>query len=628
MTIPLAARGRLIGSWILAFAMTVFIGTLHAEEAEWETLFDGKTLKNWDGNPQFWNVEEGAITGVTTKDNPTKGNTFIIWRGGKLGDFELTLDYKIIGGNSGIQYRSFEVPNQKWVIGGYQGDFEAGKTYSGILYGEKFRGILCRRGQKTELTRENGKFKVKTVGTVGDSDEIQSKIKNEDWNTYRIVAKGNHFEHYINGVKTAECTDNDEKERRAEGLLALQLHAGPPMKVQFKNIKLKRLGDEKKAAAAKEKLIIYVSAAGESSINGKKLNDDKLATEVKKAAPKLVEIRANPRTHTQVVQAVVRLCQKQGVERFSLQGDGTKVPKKLPFSVFTSLNDQNRKKIVLIAGTKSHGYGSHEHKAGCMLLAEALNASGLPVQAQVVTEGWPKDESILDDADSIVIYADGGGRHPFNKHLDKIDSLMDKSVGLVCIHYGVEVPKGPSGDAFLNWTGGYFETDWSVNPHWVAEYDKLPKHAITRGIKPFKINDEWYYHMRFRERMAGVTPILSDLPPKQTLSRKDGPHSGNKFVREAVAAGQSQHTAWATDREDGGRGFGFTGGHYHWNWGHDEFRQLMLNAIAWTAHVEVPENGVPSKTLTVKDLMANQDYNVPGNFNPERIQKMIDEWNQ
>lgn len=626
MMFPLATRWRLVGCWMLAAVIAVFVGTLHAEEAEWETLFDGKTLENWDGNPNFWRVENGAITGQTTKDNPTKGNTFIIWRGGKVGDFELTLDYKIINGNSGIQYRSFEVPNQKWVIGGYQGDFEAGKTYSGILYGEKFRGILCKRGQKTVLTRENDKFQVKNVGTIGDSDEIQSKIKSEDWNTYRIVAKGFHFEHYINGVKTAECTDKDEKERRAEGLLALQLHAGPPMKVQFKNIKLKRLGDKKKAAA-RNSLRIEVSEKGTVSIDGKPLTREQLAAHLKEHTSDLVILSVNRNTKTSEMQSLIQFMQKQGVEKFALTVADKGDPAKDAAPATEASSDQ-KKKIVLIAGTKSHGYGSHEHKAGCLLLAAALNESGLPIQAEVVTEGWPKDESVLDDADSIVIYADGGGRHPFNAHLDKLEALMDKGVGMVCIHYGVEVPKGPSGEAFLDWTGGYFETDWSVNPHWVAEYDKLPKHPITRGVKPFKINDEWYYHMRFRDQMAGVTPILSDLPPKETLSRKDGPHSGNPFVRKAVAAGESQHMAWAREREDGGRGFGFTGGHYHWNWGHNEFRQLMLNAIAWSAQVEVPEGGVPSKTLTVQDLMENQDYDVPGNFNPERIQKMIDEWNQ
>ncbi len=222
-------------------------GTARAAEDGFESIFDGKTLKNWDGNPKFWSVKDGAITGQTTKSNPTKGNTFIIWKGGETGDFELKLQYKIVGGNSGIQYRSFKLPgkNDGWRIGGYQADFEAGNTYSGIVYGEAFRGILCNRGLKTELIRQGGKFQVKTIKRLGDSKQIQSKIKKEDWNDYHISAQGFHLIHRINGVVTADCTDKDAKQRRAKGLLALQLHAGPPMTVQFRNIRIKRLGSKK-----------------------------------------------------------------------------------------------------------------------------------------------------------------------------------------------------------------------------------------------------------------------------------------------------------------------------------------------------------------------------------------------
>ncbi|MDP7277626.1 MAG: ThuA domain-containing protein [Planctomycetaceae bacterium] len=281
----------------------------------------------------------------------------------------------------------------------------------------------------------------------------------------------------------------------------------------------------------------------------------------------------------------------------------------------------------MIAGRKSHGYGAHEHRAGCLLLARALNASGLPVEATVYANGFPKDPSVLDGAATIVVYADGGGRHPLNAHIDEFNKRMRRGVGLVCVHYGVEIPKGKSGNAFLNWTGGYFETNWSVNPHWTARYKKFPRHGITRGVKPFSIRDEWYYHMRFRPKMKGVTPILTDLPPKETLKRPDGPHSGNKFVRQAIAEKQAQHMAWACVRPDGGRGFGFTGGHNHWNWGHDQFRKLVLNAIVWTAKLEVPPQGVPSKPLTVKDLEADQDFPKPGNHNPLRIQRLLDQWN-
>lgn len=232
--------------WLMTAAVVLTVPSSSASAAEdsWESIFDGKSLKDWDGNPDFWSVQDGAITGQTTPKKPTKGNTFIIWRGGEVGDFELKLQYKIVGGNSGIQYRSFEVEDNKWVVGGYQGDFEAGKTYSGILYGERFRGILANRGQKTVIG-EDGKPTI--VGSVGDTNEIQSKIKDEDWNDYHIVAKGNVFKHFINGVATIECTDEDD-EARATGILALQLHAGPPMVVQFRKIMIKHTGDKKSAA--------------------------------------------------------------------------------------------------------------------------------------------------------------------------------------------------------------------------------------------------------------------------------------------------------------------------------------------------------------------------------------------
>lgn len=513
-----------------------------AQEAK--SIFDGKTLDGWDGNPDFWSVEDGTITGQTTEAKPTKGNTFLIWRGGEVGDFELTCEYKIRNHNSGIQYRSFEVPNNKWVVGGYQADIEGGDTFSGINYGERFGGVLALRGQKTVVKiGDNGKQKVDVVETLGDSKEIQSKIKKDDWNEYKITAKGFTFEHQINGVVTSICTD-ERPEHRASGILALQLHAGPPMKVQFRNIKLKQLAPSTAAAAP--------SAPG--SAGGKK-------------------------------------------------------------------------KIAFIAGKPSHGFSAHEHRAGCLLLAKALNESGLPVVAEVYGPGWPSDPSVLKDAATIIIYSDGGGGHPFNAHLSEIDELMKKGVGFVAIHYGVEVPKGPSGEAFLDWMGGYFEPYWSVNPHWTADYTKFPDHPIARGVKPFKTNDEWYYHMRFRPNMDGVIPILTVLPPESSLSRPDGPHSGNPAVREEVKNGVPQHMAWARERPDGGRGFGTSGGHVHWNWGNDQFRKLVLNGIVWTAHVDVPADGVPSKPLSVEELVANQDEPVPANFDPKTVQKLLDEWN-
>jgi hypothetical protein len=233
---------------------------LAADEAGFKSLFNGKDLTDWEGRPEHWSVEDGAITGKTSKENPAKGNNFLIWRpngkNGTVEDFELRLSYKIVPngtkgfGNSGIQYRSKDFDN--FVVGGYQADFEAGKTYSGILYEERMDGILAQRGQKTVVKTVDGKTKVEVVGSVGDSKEIQSKIKDQDWNEYVVIAKGNHLQHFINGVQTVDVTDEREGKGAKSGILALQLHAGDPMTVQFKNIRIKDLGKDSASVRAQE----------------------------------------------------------------------------------------------------------------------------------------------------------------------------------------------------------------------------------------------------------------------------------------------------------------------------------------------------------------------------------------
>jgi type 1 glutamine amidotransferase len=266
------------------------------------------------------------------------------------------------------------------------------------------------------------------------------------------------------------------------------------------------------------------------------------------------------------------------------------------------------KKIVLVAGKPSHGPGDHEHRAGMLLLGQCLGQ--VPgIQTVVVSNGWPADVKVFDGAAAVAIYSDGGGGHPFiqENHLEVIEGLARKGVGLGFIHYAVEVPKEKGGAEFLRWMGGYFEMDWSVNPHWLGNFSSLPSHPVTRGVQPFKVQDEWYYHMRFAPDMKGVTPILSALPPANTLERPDGPHSNNPAVRQAVLEDkQPQHVMWVLDRPDGGRGFGFTGGHFHKEWGNENFRKVVLNALLWIARAEVPEGGVKS-TVTAEELRANLD---------------------
>lgn len=281
------------------------------------------------------------------------------------------------------------------------------------------------------------------------------------------------------------------------------------------------------------------------------------------------------------------------------------------------------KKIVFVAGTRSHGYGAHEHYAGCLLLAKSLQ-NNMDYKCVVVRNGYPVDESVFDDADAVVCYADGGGRHPFNPHLAAVDALAKRGVGIGFIHYAVETTKGEPGDHFLKWVGGYFEPHWSVNPHWTAKFDKFPDHPVTTGVKPFEINDEWYYHMRFRPDMQGVTPILTDMPGPETLRRPDGAHSGNPHVRQAVLERkEAQHVMWVSETDDN-RGFGFTGGHNHWNWGDPNFRKIVLNAIVWIAHGEVPKGGVEDQPLSLEQLEENQDFPQPNNFNRDAIRQQFE----
>ena len=284
------------------------------------------------------------------------------------------------------------------------------------------------------------------------------------------------------------------------------------------------------------------------------------------------------------------------------------------------------KKVVLIAGRPSHPPGQHEHRAGCLLLQQCL--AGTPgIKVVVYDNGWPSkqvdgkavdDHALLDDADAIVIYSDGEGGHPatVRDHAEVLTKLVKKGVGIGCLHYAVEPTLAKGHKELLEWIGGAFESHWSVNPHWLADFKQLPAHAVTSGVKPFATTDEWYFNLRFREGMKGVSPILTAVPGDDTMKRKDGPHEGNPAVRAMVAARQPQHVMWVAEREDGGRGFGFTGGHFHAGWKNDDQRKLILNSILWVAKVEVPKDGVAS-VVTEADLAANLDVKRPRVAPPE-----------
>lgn len=203
-------------------------------------LFNGKDLHGWDGDPKHWSVQDGAITGQITKDNPSKGNTFLIWRGGVLKDFELRVKFRIDGGNSGIQYRGKDMGN--WLVQGYQADLDAENDYTGLCYDENGeRKILAAVGEKVLWKPEKKK---EVAGSVGDAKEIKAGIRKGEWNDYVIICRGNCMIQAINGKVTVEVKDDDEKRRATEGVLAFQLAPVGPMIVQYKDVTLKVLEGE------------------------------------------------------------------------------------------------------------------------------------------------------------------------------------------------------------------------------------------------------------------------------------------------------------------------------------------------------------------------------------------------
>jgi hypothetical protein len=264
------------------------------------------------------------------------------------------------------------------------------------------------------------------------------------------------------------------------------------------------------------------------------------------------------------------------------------------------------KNIVLIAGKPSHPPGMHEFRAGAMLLQQCLaNTPG--VKVTVYTNGWPDGANAFDGADAVVIYADGGAKNPAvqEDHKQILSDLAKRGVGLGFMHYGVEVLAENGGPEFLRWIGGYYENNYSCNPMWSPEYKKFPNHPVTRGVKPFSNHDEWYFNMRWPETMKGITPILV-ATPSDTVRK--GPYVSPKgpYPHIVAASGREETLMWTFERPDGGRGFGFTGGHTHANWGNDSQRKVVLNALLWVAKAEVPKNGVESK-VTPEQLAANQD---------------------
>ncbi len=293
----------------------------------------------------------------------------------------------------------------------------------------------------------------------------------------------------------------------------------------------------------------------------------------------------------------------------------------LSLSLICGLPAAEAKRILFLAGTNSHNWGQHKHLAGSTLLCESIKETP-GIEAEVVT-AWP-DAAALAKADALVIYADGWQAHPANDKLAELEAFMNAGKGLVAIHWATGIQaadpasKDQGGDPqrakWRELMGADFEAYYSISTFWEAKFDKPSDHPILRGVKPFSLYDECYFHLRECGRDHGkVEPLFPVKPAKELVEPGLTPYRGNDHARKTMAEGKEpQYVAWAFPRPKGGRAFGFTGGHFHWSWARDEVRKMVLNGILWTAGGEVPAQGLESKTPDAKRMLAGLPDKNPG----------------
>lgn len=222
---------------ILCLSVTMWMApcsNVFAAEEGFIPMFNGRDLEGWEGQPGWWTVEDGAITSESTPEKPCLAAHYLMWRGDPPADFDLRLEFRLVGGNSGIQFRSRELPG--WDTSGYQADIEDGDQWTGCLF-EHTRGGVAMRGERVIIAADG----TKTTTALGDSQELLRQVRKREWNTYRIVAKGPEIVLEINGVVMAQATDRQEGVAARDGVIALQMHPGPPMKVQFRNLRIRPL---------------------------------------------------------------------------------------------------------------------------------------------------------------------------------------------------------------------------------------------------------------------------------------------------------------------------------------------------------------------------------------------------
>lgn len=275
--------------------------------------------------------------------------------------------------------------------------------------------------------------------------------------------------------------------------------------------------------------------------------------------------------------------------------------------------------VAFIAGKASHLYGEHEFNAGGKIIVDALNASGL-VSAILYRDGWPKD-GFQNQPDALIFYMDGLEGHEALLHLEEIQSFAEQGVGIMAMHFAVHLPVGKGADAFSQWIGGYYESNYSTNPHWQASINinNQPhgRHPVLNGVEPFQLQDELYFNIRFTPGAPNFTPLLTATPDDQ--ARAHVPHAARKLMafggkplaHITANKGKEETLAWSVENSiskgKSQRGLGFTGGHFHWNWVNPNYRKFVLNAVAWTAGADIPDKGIDSKAWTIDELWQGQD---------------------
>jgi len=272
------------------------------------------------------------------------------------------------------------------------------------------------------------------------------------------------------------------------------------------------------------------------------------------------------------------------------------------------------KSVLFIAGPKSHPQGQHEHPAGCELLAKHLESSGLGIKTEV-SLGWPQDATKVAAADTVVIFSDGIEGHAAKGHVAELRQRFEAGKGLAVLHFALEASDTEMEKLWDEAIGGHFDPLSSVNPVWMMTQPQIAKHPATRGVAAFELEEEFYYHIRLR---PDITPLLSALPPESSLG-DDGPRSASPELRKELADKVPQTLAWVVENSNKSRGFGFTGGHFHRNWANPDVRKLVLNAIAWTAGVEIPEGGVIGKVAAAPAYQTIDESIAKGDLEDVRL---------